>query len=330
MTKTDLTRFDFVILAKGFAILCVVLGHFTPAYMPPFFHQLKEAVYLFHMPLFMLLAGFLYRNSLEKRQGGFIFSAFIKKKALRLLVPYFFLSFSIAALNGLLQRFVAVKQSVTASYLLRLCYEDVGGSATFLWFLYTLFLLFLVVGGVHTCTDRWSRLSGDAVSRWVLFPLSVILLSLPLPDVLYLNAVGRYMFYFMVGVLLFRPYRDRGSFSGRAALVSAIVCVVTYVGRFYLTPGAASVLLSTLCGLSACNGILWLSCRLSVNVRKHRAVRACFLAGKYSSYIYLLHMAGVYIVRLSFERIGLFSSVFLPSCPDRGHYRGPCLSGYCG
>ena len=51
---------------KGFAILCVVLGHVISTYQMekymeiPILYGINNIIYAFHMPLFFLMSGFLY------------------------------------------------------------------------------------------------------------------------------------------------------------------------------------------------------------------------------------------------------------------------------
>lgn len=282
--------FDFVTIAKGFAIACVVLGHFTPSYMPLVYQHLKESVYLFHMPLFMLLAGFLFYNSVEK--GPLAILPFIRKKFLRLMVPYFFLSFCIAALNGCLQRFIPVKKPVDAMYLYRIFYENVGGSATFLWFLYTLFIIFVLAAVVMRLPK----------GRYIFLILACILYFVPLPSVFYLNSVGAFSLYFVAGIFLYTFISRRTFLSWRLAIVSALLFLLAYSGRLFITDTSFKVLMTLLCGLSACLFILCVSDYLAH--KPFRSVRLLKTMGRYSSYIYLLHMAGVYSVRLVYEKLG--------------------------
>lgn len=283
--------FDFVTIAKGFAIICVVLGHFTPAYMPPAFHQLKEAVYLFHMPLFMVLAGFLFAHSMTKSDGQVAVMPFLGKKFRRLMVPYFFLSFAIAALNGVLQQFIPVKQQVNTTYLYRLFYENVGGSATFLWFLYTLFIIF----GLSVVSRR---LPGG---NYALIVVACILPFLHLPSVFYLNAVGTYLLYFISGRWLYRYWMRHTSVSWITAAAAVCTFAVAYSCYTIITGPALKPVLSYLCGFSACLFILFLSRWLSK--KKAWSVSVLRSTGTYSSFIYLLHMAGVYPIRLCYEKI---------------------------
>ena len=170
-------NYPFVTLAKGIGILLVIAGHFTcPRYMPESYLELKDWIYSFHMPLFMMLAGFLFQNSLARTAASgkpLDIPRFIGKKFKRLMVPYLSISLLIAGTNWVLGHFLTVREPVTLSYFLRMFYENVGGSAVFLWFVYTLFIIFLLAAVA-------TRLPGG-VFLW-LGILAPILLFLPLPS----------------------------------------------------------------------------------------------------------------------------------------------------
>lgn len=289
--------FDFITIAKGFAIVCVVLGHFTPDYMPEVYRQLKEAVYVFHMPLFMLLAGFLFQNSLSKHGGRIDVFPFIKKKFMRLMVPYFFLSFSIAALNGCLQQFMPVKKTVDVSYLVQMLYENVGGSATFLWFLYTLFMIFTIT----VILMQWPK------GHLLMLVVACVLFFIPLPPVFYLDSIGKFYVYFAAGAFFYSYYDSHFVSSFAWAIALAILFVLILLSRSCCTVSWIHMLLTLLCSLSACLLILYISRKISGT--SSRPVSLLKTAGKDSSYIYLLHMAGVYPIRLLYEHLGWYSHV---------------------
>lgn len=63
-------RLGYIDALKGFAALYVVLGHVANGYIgadiysdKSFFHSVYNAVYAFHMPLFIMLSGFLFQNA---------------------------------------------------------------------------------------------------------------------------------------------------------------------------------------------------------------------------------------------------------------------------
>jgi len=73
MTKK---RYDYLDVARGLGIIAVIWGHITS-------HWSGNFVYLFHMPLFFIISGMLFRR--EKYNSFF---SFIKIRSHRLLVPY--------------------------------------------------------------------------------------------------------------------------------------------------------------------------------------------------------------------------------------------------
>lgn len=76
ISKTD-NRLHWVDVARGLAMLCVILGHMG-------LDNLNIFIFSFHMPLFFLIAGYF-----QKKQKP---SIFIKQKAKSLLIPYLFTS----------------------------------------------------------------------------------------------------------------------------------------------------------------------------------------------------------------------------------------------
>lgn len=69
-------RIKWVDIAKAIGIFCIVLGHITAE------GPIKRYVYSFHIPLFFFLSGATFRVK------GKPFSAFVRGRALSLLVPY--------------------------------------------------------------------------------------------------------------------------------------------------------------------------------------------------------------------------------------------------
>jgi len=68
-------RILYLDIAKGIAIILMLIFHFMPD------HFLKQYAYSFHMPLFIIISGYFYKD--EK------LTTFIKKTIKTLLIPYF-------------------------------------------------------------------------------------------------------------------------------------------------------------------------------------------------------------------------------------------------
>lgn len=77
MTSTT-DRQSWLDFAKGLGILFVMIGHSR-------LYTASTLVYIFHMPLFFFLSGFVYSGA--KYSGG----QFLRRKAMRLMIPYYIL-----------------------------------------------------------------------------------------------------------------------------------------------------------------------------------------------------------------------------------------------
>lgn len=83
-------RLKYLDIAKGIAIILVVLGHCFPEnifggedYIDKIGRIIYDFIYSFHMPIFFYIAGFLFYNSWKSHNN-----VTMKKKAKRLLIPY--------------------------------------------------------------------------------------------------------------------------------------------------------------------------------------------------------------------------------------------------
>jgi len=71
--NSEIERIQWIDILKGIGISAVVVGHI---WMPS-----SKYIFLFHMPLFFFISGYLYKPGLRTR-------AYLKKKTLHLIVPY--------------------------------------------------------------------------------------------------------------------------------------------------------------------------------------------------------------------------------------------------
>ena len=86
-------RLQYVDFLKGFAILCVVVGHI--AAFNPKCDLLIDFVYSFHMPLFFFISGFLFhKKNIVNIQKSII------SKVKSLIIPYLSISVLAVVLHG--------------------------------------------------------------------------------------------------------------------------------------------------------------------------------------------------------------------------------------
>ena len=287
-------QYDYITLSKALGIILVVVGHFTSTvYMPAYYIEMKNLIFSFHMPLFMILSGFLFQMSLCRKPGKISLLPFFKKKFLRLMVPYFFISAAIALLNFVLGFFMPVKRMVDWHYLLEIFYTNVGGSAVFLWFIYTLFVIFLI-------SVLCMRIKGGIT---ILGILSAVLYFIPLPQLFYLSFVHSFILYFWGGMVLFLltdSQKLRISFA--QTLGAMLLFVFAYCGKECFSIEYVKSCLNLICGFAGSYMIICIAYLFF-----HKENKWLMALGQYSAYIYLLHMAGVYFVRIVYEKIGLLT-----------------------
>lgn len=80
-------RLDYMDIAKGIGILCVIAGHMG-------IDAIDRVVYPFHMPLFFMISGFFLSANINIKD-------FLQKKVRQLLIPYGFSCLGICVLSVL-------------------------------------------------------------------------------------------------------------------------------------------------------------------------------------------------------------------------------------
>ena len=185
-------------LLKVFAILLVVIGHITILYGGGSFGYLPannvltgitSAVYLFHMPLFVALSGAIFCLGCDHGKYS-RFCPFLRNKVLRLIVPFIMtgIFFLAPALIFLHMTELPVFECIRSILL-------GGGLEKHLWFLPTLFWIFMIVWVLWKC----------GLSPEMMFLLSVsfaVVCSLFLSfKVLFIWDAIQYLPYFTFGML---------------------------------------------------------------------------------------------------------------------------------
>jgi fucose 4-O-acetylase-like acetyltransferase len=136
-----MNRIEWIDMAKGYGIICVIIGHITTP-------GITVWIYTFHIPLFFFLSGYLLHSYYSMRE-------FLKRKVKSLLVPYFCLSILVIFhelffKNGFDYDLIDVSKEV-GSFIIQ-------ERHTPLWFIASLFwanlIIFLVYKFFH---DFWLR-----------------------------------------------------------------------------------------------------------------------------------------------------------------------------
>lgn len=125
-------RIEWIDIAKGIGILCVIIGHINVTYSA--YLSINRVIFLFHMPIFFVISGFLYKKE--------TIEPYTIKKVKSLLTPYFssclllfpILIFFISSDNSILFLFYTYKA------LMGRVGDGTHFALTSLWFLPCLFL----------------------------------------------------------------------------------------------------------------------------------------------------------------------------------------------
>ena len=145
--------------AKGVAMLLVVIGHLSWGAPPgnPWYDTLKNGIYLFHMPFFLFLSGFMFFYAHKPLTSAGQYFKTVGRRAGRILPGY--LIYGLAALCGklALASFGSVQtgpSSFWGGFVNLLC-RPVKGPAIQLWYLYVVMLYSLAMPLVLTAAGRY-------------------------------------------------------------------------------------------------------------------------------------------------------------------------------
>lgn len=177
-------RKNAIDVLKGFAIVCVVLGHAIQLYNGTLYREEKifyannlyKVIYSFHMPLFMLISGYLFSMSLE-RNNNF-------KKILNREISYFIpiLTFAIV------KTFINTPFNGYFSFLLI--------KNLFYWIFHTLWFLWALI---YATVSVW-LFEKITKKYWKIITLfAALILIFITPDVLMSNVFKFTVPFFLVG-----------------------------------------------------------------------------------------------------------------------------------
>lgn len=146
-----------ILLIQIVATYLVILGHSYPfvSPLPEWLIQTQIFIYCFHMPLFVWISGYLliYTGQSVRNTA----QAFIKKRFIKLLVPYFILSIAAIVPKYILQPYLNDSVSLDLYSALRIFLvprENVWGHFWFLPMIFLLGIIGLIVDKILTSLHR--------------------------------------------------------------------------------------------------------------------------------------------------------------------------------
>lgn len=210
---------NWIDYVKFIGMFFIVWGHLSPVY-------LKDFIYAFNVPLFFMISGYLFKPV--------CWSEFIKKNSKGLLIPYFLLGTSVILFYAIVKLYFGGydgRYFPFSLFALLAGFQkgvDSGIGSQALWFVYTLFLIRILVNVVK---KKW----------WIhlLITIVMIYLSCMLVDRDYyssfVNLFVSYPFFF-IGYFLRNEFGDSVQNLGDTIGVNrwSVVSIFSLIGFTYL------------------------------------------------------------------------------------------------
>ena len=236
-------RIEWIDSVKGMLILLIVLGHVIGGaeavgfIQGRFWHELHRIIYMFHVPAFFVLAGFMWKSSKESDAFWPSMRTFVAKKFYRLMAPYF-----VFGLVSVIIYCIIVERNFASLgvKLLSLLHGGRWGGAFranyVLWFLPVMFSTVICYRALDLLLD-WKRV------WWGHLLLSVVFLYLHRLCVyklgggnfpLGISLTMRYMSYLVLGRLaggLAEAYAKKIPFAARHVVGIAVFAAMSFFDR---------------------------------------------------------------------------------------------------
>ena len=201
-------------IAKAIAIILVVVGHciqygsgndyIVNEYY--FGNFIFKFIYSFHMPLFMIISGYLFCDSIKKYESKVL----IKRKVLSLIVPI--ISYSIIDLI----LFLVLGKPITLIVVISIITNK-------LWFIWAVFVMSMIV----IINNRFFK---DSMVVYIL----LFLLTLVVPTKLIFHLLAFLYPYFIIGYLFKKYNIDFNKLLNKYIIIlsSVVYCVLLYLYNY--------------------------------------------------------------------------------------------------
>ncbi len=282
------TFLEWIHIGKGIGIALVVVGHFFPSTYPIYWAELRKVIYSFHMPLFFVISGYLYRY------GYYPYAKLINSKFKRLAFPFLSTAIIFLIIKFFAGQFVNLQYPVNTVSIYNLIVDPVNSYMPLLWFVHALFLIFLVYPLIRLFLN----------STFTLIFLIAVNIFIGSHFLVFGNAIANAPF-FAFGVMLREQIPVRQFFTGRhwyQIALPAVIFVSFYIAKTYYGFRVDQLLNFYLSGLLGAIVVLNLGHLIALFKEKIFARRLMAL-GEYSMGIYLLHPLFESPLRIGFDQV---------------------------
>ncbi|NEG95339.1 acyltransferase family protein [Bifidobacterium sp. SMB2] len=252
-----------IVAIRALAILLVMFGHSIILYSSswnvygttqsaPVLDAVKSVIDVLQMPLFFSISGFCLMFTMQSGHR-IVFIRFVLDKVKRLLVPFLIVGIGWLVPIRLLLGYLGYENKPLPYVLI---YDFlIGFDNGHLWFLPSLFLMFIVVGGLIEISALWNKYERlfEGMLIAVAFGLYMTALCVPaITFIPYMGNVCRYFIFFALGFVIHR-YEDALHMHSRGSVLAGVLTLlcscliiqltgITKNGIGALVVGAAMVL----------------------------------------------------------------------------------------
>jgi len=268
-------RLVYIDQMKGIAILLVVMGHLIG------YNTDCDAafgfIYSFHMPLFFMISGYLgYKTT--NIDSFKTYGIFLKKKFIAILLPFLF--WNLIVEKYFLQTEWHIPVLDDLNYALIIWNR--------LWFLKTLFIIFVLYGLTHWISQKYARRKacfGVDIFSFLVIIAGMCVCIVTINRELF-SSLLLYTSFFYAGMFISKYNRIENLVMNHYVFVGSIVLFLTLVGHWDQEGGNIDKIYKCIIAPMAYITILNICRRISWNPKvSHQFV----LFGKYSLAIYIVH-----------------------------------------
>lgn len=311
--KKNIKKIEWIDYVKAFACFLVVLGHILQSFQKAgidnhisITEYIDWFIYLFHMPLFMCISGFLYcikDNHFSFKQ----YKEFEIKKICNLIVPYIVFYLIFIGINMIFASSVNNQRGL----------DDIVGIINNpmppYWFLYALMSIFIVTPIIEKICKN---------NKKIVLTVFVVLkfISIFITTKLYIiDSVLKWGIYFYFGSVFSKKEKEINKINCLTIIIHTIIYNIVALFVYEIEYNCNEFLIEIIRVLLAINGII-----IFINIFK--MIKKCKILDTFKNYtfqIYLMHTifgAGIRIVLLKIGItnyivnliIGLAISIYVP------------------
>lgn len=283
------TRLNYIANIRILCTLLVIFGHSYPfdVDIPSTLINIRTIVYVFHMPLFVLISGYLtvFHKSVEK-YGSF---SYLKSRIWKLMIPYLVLT----VVFYIPKSFLDSSTQLSINAFLKSVFIPRANVWGHFWFLPMLAVFTVISVFIYKLMKKEKNLVV------ILCVISYFLLFLPkITDCFALNDIKNNLCWYLTGMLLGDIKLEKQSNSCKS-IVLTIVCLAVLISLYFLPcAGYLKTLIKIFITVFVCYGLYMLL--YNCDMCKYKFFN---FINKYSFSLFILSWPFQSIIEIVFNKV---------------------------